>query len=260
MKIDSLLRHSRDAYASLVTNSKSMVTTAGRYAADAGKVRWIWPDICQKLDLQNATSLFDIGCGYGSVTQQCLRYAKKRNLSITLMDIPEIIASVRQDLLPTNQRSTVKFIEGLFPNHCPASFLKKVQFDRVLLYSVIHYTTQPRRLIDAAVRLLRPGGRLLIGDIPNLNKKGRFLASPFGHRFEARYRNSKLSDIARYRSHQDFVNRNRTPQNAPFSDALVLSVSRRYRKEGFDVFVLPQPDNLPFCYTREDLLICRPKD
>ena len=62
-----------------------------------------------------------------------------------------------------------------------------VKYERILLYSVIHYTDQPKELIFSALAHLAPGGMLLIGDIPNISRKGRFLATEHGRIFVPRF-------------------------------------------------------------------------
>ena len=59
------------------------------------------------------------------------------------------------------------------------------------MYSMIHYTSRPWALVEAGVNLLKPGGRLLIGDIPNRDAKARFLDSPAGREFAVQWEDRK---------------------------------------------------------------------
>jgi len=38
----------------------------------------------------------------------------------------------------------------------------------------------------------------------------------------------------------------------------VVDLIARFRRQGFDTFVLPQSTSLPFGHTREDILVTRP--
>jgi hypothetical protein len=43
-----------------------------------------------------------------------------------------------------------------------------------------------------------------------------------------------------------------------FDDKTVLELAGRFRSEGFHAYMLPQPADLPFGRTREDMLVIRP--
>ena len=54
-----------------------------------------------------------------------------------------------------------------------------------------------------------------------------------------------------------------TPPDASlprFDDALVLRLVAVLRARGFSAYLLPQPPDLPFGNTREDILACRPPE
>lgn len=225
-----------------------------RPASTIGKGGAIWRDIRGKLGLRRGGRFLDIGCGFGEVTQKFLADAERIELDVVLVDIPEVVARLRrEEPLPSGR---VRCYGGVFPSRLPVGFRQEKSFDFVLAYSVLHYTDQPRRFIAAACRLLAPGGRLLIGDLPNVHRKGRFLASAFGRQFEAAYRGMPESALPRYRDQQEYFRRCRD-QNRGINDSLITDTLRTYRKRGYDVFVLPQPVTMPFAHTREDLLICR---
>lgn len=225
-----------------------------RPASTIGKGGAIWRDIRDKLGLRRGCRFLDIGCGFGEVTQKFLVDADRLELDVVLVDIPEVVARLRREDPRPSRR--IKYYGGIFPSRLPADFRREKLFDFVLAYSVLHYTDQPRRFIASACRLLAPGGRLLIGDLPNVHRKGRFLASAFGRQFESEYRGLPDSELPRYRDQQDYFRRCRD-QNKRINDNLVADALRTYRERGYDVFVLPQRAAMPFGHTREDLLICR---
>ena len=44
-------------------------------------------------------------------------------------------------------------------------------------------------------------------------------------------------------------------QEMSINDDLIFMILQRYRLMGFETYLLPQKENLPLCYTREDILI-----
>lgn len=253
--MESNQKRSNQLFVKFLTDSRDPVTTAGRYAFDKPRLKYIWKDILKKLDIKPHMSLFDIGCGYGKITANCIALAKEKSLKLSMMDIPEILKAVKEDYLRNKKVANIRFHSGFFPGDLPANFKQK--FDRILIYSVLHYTDHPLSFIDSAVKLLKPEGKLLIGDIPNMNKKGRFLASVVGRRFDANYKKMPLSKMPKYKSHHDFLSQNKKNPARIVNDTLVLEIFKKYRNLGYDVFVESQPDTLPCCFTREDILICK---
>jgi hypothetical protein len=108
--------------------------------------------------------------------------------------------------------------------------------------------------------MLRPGGRLLIGDIPNLDKKGRFLVTESGRRFDAGYKKVSEDSLPRYANHRDFTKQALANGAPPLDDEFVIDVVAAYRRRGFQAYVLEQPDNLSLNFTREDILLCAPDE
>jgi hypothetical protein len=112
------------------------------------------------------------------------------------------------------------------------------------------------KFIDAAIALLKPGGALLLGDLPNEDNTKRFRVSEAGKEFETEWRarmkkeESATGDPFGIFSDADTL---RT-----FDDAKILHLLARYRAAGLNAHVLPQPSNLPFGHTREDILITLP--
>lgn len=233
------------------TRAVDAATAAGRGKAELGKASWIWADVVRKLHPARGERVLDIGCGFGEVTDHCLAFAKARGVDLLLLDIAPVIRRLRA----RHGSASIRTCTGVFPDRLPASFAREAPFDCILAYSVLHYTDKPAAFIEAAVRLLAPGGRLLIGDLPNVHRKGRFLSSEYGTRFEARYRGVRPSELPVYRDAQDFARR--TTQNRRISDRLVVDAIRRYRSRGYDVWIVPQPARLPYSQTREDLLIAK---
>jgi SAM-dependent methyltransferase len=252
----SIQEKSREYFAKLVLDKKDKTTVAARYSFDSGKENTILKDIIYKLDFKTGQSFLDIGCGYGYLTEYILEYLTKQDLSITLMDIPEIIDAVEQDFIKEKHKN-IHLQKGLFPQ----DFEKELSegYDRVLLYSVLHYSDDPLSLIEAAIKLLNPYGKLLLGDLPNISRKGRFLSSKKGREFEANYRQTTIDKLPLYENQFEFVSKMKADPNyySLIDDNFIKNVITTYTNRGYDVYILPQPETLPMCYTREDMLICK---
>jgi 2-polyprenyl-3-methyl-5-hydroxy-6-metoxy-1,4-benzoquinol methylase len=250
--MDDYQKKNVEYYTKLTRETDDDTLLAARYLVDAGKEEDIWNDIALKIKPIKRQSMLDIGCGCGGLTKVILRKTASLGLDVYMMDIPAVI-----DKLYKNAERKfidgVTFFKGVFPWETPKELFYKT-YDMVLVYSVVQYTEQPFDFIEEVVKLLAPGGRALFGDIPNVNMKGRFLSSKQGRHFEAAYRNIPLEQVPIYRDQCDFVD-NSTGQNKKINDQLLLSVLERYRGQGYNAYLLPEPSSLPFWHTREDLLI-----
>jgi SAM-dependent methyltransferase len=213
---------------------------AGRYLSQSVAEKFILPDIVQKLELNTADSVLDIGCGAGNLTIPLSFWVR----DITGIDHPSCIARFRRRF----SDNSVKLITGSFMETQIASM-----FDKILCYSVLHYLSSEAEVIafvDKALGLLKPGGKALFGDIPNSLKKKRFLASAFGQQFDREWRLEQ----------QEFNEPNpiqlpSDPEVVQFDDDMILRIVGRFRRQNFNCYLLPQSPSLPMGYTREDLLI-----
>ena len=254
--MDERQKETINRYTSLLQQEEiDLAQSVGRHKKHLGLAEKIWDDISNKLSISPNKSFLDIGCGFGELTLYCMKSSIDFELSLHLIDIPEVVRKIKSEMLINTPKNTV-FWEGVFPDVANKKEFP-TGFDLILAYSVIHYTDEPEKFIEKAVSLLNDGGHLLLGDIPNVNKKGRFLSSSFGRKFEAEYRKVDVSDLPIYENHHDFLERCNN-QNKRINDNLVCITIDKYRKAGYQVYVMPQQASLPFSYTREDILISKP--
>ena len=137
-------------------------------------------------------------------------------------------------------------VAGQFPAN--AAKIPASSADAILCYSVFHYVfgfMDVYGFIDEALQLLKPGGEFLLGDIPNISKRNRFLQTPTGEAF-----------------HKNLLNTSEKPsvQSLSFDkgkidDGILLGLISRYRNFGFETYLLPQPDVLPMSNSRDDVVI-----
>jgi cyclopropane fatty-acyl-phospholipid synthase-like methyltransferase len=208
----------------------------------------ICEDIVEKLQLRvkKNQELLDIGSGCSDLPGHLLTISQECNHSLTLLDSEEMHQNLSMAV-----RSGTKQVNAQFP-HCP-EFIYEHQstFDSILCYSVIQYPfleSSIFKFLDSMLVLLKPGGRLLIGDIPNLSMKKRFLNSSAGKEFHEQYfgQNSQVdTDL-------------NTISFNKMDDSVVIALILRARAAGFHAYLVPQSEDLPLSNRREDILIVNP--
>lgn len=210
----------------------------------AGAEAAILADIVSKLPgLAGENRRFlDIGPGCSDLPRMLIELCVECGHEAVLIDSPEMLAQ-----LPDAPQ--VMKLPGRFPDAAATATLAR--FDAILAYSVLHYVFDEGDVLsflDSALDLLAPGGTLLIGDIPNVSKRARFLRSPAGRDF-----------------HEALVGRGDDPPAAltdpapgGLDDGVVLKLVARAREAGCDAYVMPLAPGLPLANRREDIVVTRP--
>jgi SAM-dependent methyltransferase len=211
----------------------------GMYAA-------ILADIERKLPaLAGAkATVVDIGCGAGPLATALRDLCAERGHELVLVDSPEVLAH-------HDERSAMHKLAGRFPDIPELLDGWAGRCDAVLAYSVLQYSfldASVFALLDAALRLLRPGGRALLGDLPNASMRQRFLASEAGREHHRAYTGSDEDPHVPWPA---------LPDGEP-DDAVALALIARARHAGFHAWLVPQAPELPMANRREDLLFAKP--
>ena len=162
---------------------------------------------------------------------------------ITGIDHSSVIDKLTSRLSDLNN---VELIKGNFLN----LKIKKI-YNKIIVYSVLHYLENENevlKFIYKATSLLAPGGKILFGDIPNISKKIRFQSSSYGKEFIKEWE----------RKQAESKNINHLPNDdkiIEFDDDFILRILKKLRDDNYQAYVLPQPPELPFGYSREDILL-----
>lgn len=208
----------------------------------------ICEDIVEKLQLRAKKNqeLLDIGSGCSDLPGHLLKIAQENNHSLTLLDSEEM----HQNLSMAVRMGTQQ-INAQFP-YCPEFIYEhECTFDSILCYSVIQYPFLESSIfgfLDSMLVLLKPGGRLLIGDIPNLSMRRRFLSSSAGKEFHKKCNEENpKADVEWNAISLDKMD-----------DSVVIALIMRARAAGFHAYLVPQSENLPLSNRREDILIVKP--
>lgn len=211
-----------------------------------GREREILRDFLRKLPALRGTGkrILDLGCGCSALARRLVDYCATRKHELVLVDSCEQLAAL-------GASPGAIQIAGRFPD-LPNLFSEYAEsFDAIIVYSVLQYAFPVPTALDfltQALRLLAPGGSLLAGDIPNVEMRFRFLATPAGREFHHRYRNTtEPPRLTRVPEEKDLPD-----------DSFVIGALAHFRARGYDAYVLPQPPALPMANRREDLLIRRP--
>lgn len=207
-----------------------------------GYTHAILQDIFQKLPIDSTREkqIMDIGCGCDELAVEFLRVSERQAHKTILIDSKEML-----DGLPEHPLS-IK-MPGKFPfeDNCLEQYKGKVDF--ILCYSVLFYIFAHDNLfqfLHSAIDMLKPGGKLLLGDIPNIDKRSRFIDSEEGKEFL-----KNAPPLQGSTAHENNAQK--------MDDSVVLSIVTRARRFGCESYLLPQASSLPLSNRREDILIVR---
>lgn len=215
---------------------------AGRYAFQAAAERRVLPDVLGKLSLRPEDRLLEIGCGPGNLLIPLSHFVAE---AVGIDNAPAIERLRARAPLADNLR-------GLAGNFLEMDLAGR-QFDKVLIYSVLHYLSSADQVfafVERAIAACAPGGRLLLGDLTNRDRKARFAASAAGQAVRADWERQ----VAAAGGHA-FEALPVDDELVAIDDALVLELLRRTRAAGHEAYLLSQPPELPFGGSREDILI-----
>lgn len=237
---DDYRRFARDD--SLEASEKIGFPTEKREGYD----RYIFSDVRSKLKAlrQKNKVILDIGVGCGELANLMIENAARNSSKLLLVDSKEMLS-----FLPN--RPFIEKYHGRFPD--VRRIFKKYTggVDAILTYSVLGAVLPDSNIfdfLDCACELLRNGGEMLVGDIPNASKRKRFFSSDAGVEYHKKHTGSDEAPEV------DFLK----IEHDTFDDGVILGILQRYRNFGFDTYLLPQNDRLYFANRREDILIRRP--
>ncbi len=207
----------------------------------------IFADIESKLPAlgsREGISVVDIGCGANPLTDLIIERCRARGHTLTLVDSPEVLAHHRG--VPG-----LHLVPGRFPDTSSLMLDAIGSCDVVLGYSVLQVAFldgSVHGFADAALTLLAPGGRLLLGDLPNASMRRRFLHSDAGHSFHRTYTGRDDDPTVRWP----------LLPSGEIDDGVLSGLVARARDGGFHAWLVPQGAELPMANRREDLLCERP--
>lgn len=99
----------------------------------------------------------DLGCGEGYLTLEASRFARK----VIAVDRSEAVLTRAKDLARRRRRTNIQWKRGELEK-LP---LKDASVDVALLSQALHHADDPSKALAEALRIVRPGGRVLLLDL-----------------------------------------------------------------------------------------------
>ncbi len=250
-------------YGKMAQEIADSTVAVGRSTFQKFSETYMIQDVMNKLELTKQDRVLEIGCGTGTLLFP---------LSVVVAEIygidhPHSIARLTSAPYP----DSCHLIEG---NWLEDDF-RLPQMTKVIIYDVIHYTRsfeQAIAFIEKSLHCVPARGKILVGDIPNADRKKRFEASDYGKKFNEwwwkqreRFRTEEEIQRDQFLSAEirkdEAANRGFSSDNQvlyfEFTDDMIADAVRHFRRAGHECYTLPQKEYLPFGHTREDLLIVK---
>ena len=202
-------------------------------------------DVATKLRVTNTDKLLEIGCGVGLLLTPLSKYVK----SAVGIDHEACLKKYIHFGVPEN----VQLKPGRWPN-----VDIEETFDGIIIYSVMHYLKdrdEALAFVNKCLEVLNKNGRILIADIPNTDMAKRFKASEISKNIDVEYRKSKDAYENNETRVQESLFSDIQETGTYLNDLFATELLSYFRKQNLDAFILPQPQELPFSFSREDILI-----
>jgi len=130
---------------------------AGRFGKDYVPGR-SWKALAEAfIKILNYDTVADLGAGEGTLAQLLAQRAKK----VIAIDLSPKMVEFGQNLAIQNGLDNVEFRVGDIEN--PP--IDSSSLDLAILSQALHHAEQPQTAVDAAFRILKPGGRLIVLDL-----------------------------------------------------------------------------------------------
>lgn len=154
-----------DFFNELALKTNSYMNTARMFSLNFNVYRDTFNDINKKMEFRPQDVVLDLGGGCGQIT----KYIAERCEKVILADGAEEAVKFAKNKLK-NYHNVGYSIFDITAFPLPFSDCK---FDKIICYSVVHYLQdygQFENLLKELLRISKTGGKILIGDIPLVEK------------------------------------------------------------------------------------------
>lgn len=235
MKFTRISRKAQEHF-SILSRSTSTTERVGRPIRAEQIENQIFREICEKVNLSTKKNILDIGSGCGKLAKLLIEFSLRSGSKVTFVDSVEVIQVLKDENIEITS-SQFKTVDGYFPD---ISSVLDTNYDCIIAYSVMHYVENPKNFLLDALKLLDDTGVLFIGDIPNSDKKRRFMTKD-----KQDYHFNRIGK-------KDF--------SRQYSERELGKYIKLLKKRGFEAYLLPQADTFPHSGSREDLLVFRNRE
>lgn len=227
---------------------KNIHISSSRYEFQREFLPDILVDIKKKLKISSRDKLLDIGCGLGLFLIPLSFFCKEAYG----LDHPNFIRAIKIYFKFFNKKNLIS-----------GNFLKlklKKKFDKILIYSVVHYLKSEKefiKFINNSLELLSKKGILLIGDIPIFEYEKKFITSERGkiyyrsfHKLKNSYKKKgKFFGISNYLLKQNYDNK------LIKIDLSIVKNIKKYLEKKYTVKVVRHKNKSIFHNTRIDIIV-----
>lgn len=236
----------------LASGMNAYLNTGRPFSLDFQVYRRTFDDIDRKLGFQKEDRVLDLGGGCGQIA----KYIAAKTAEVVLVDgAKNALAIARKNLChQANVRCQLVDITIL-----PLPFTDNY-FNRVVCYSVVHYLNdfdEFRSLVIELLRVVKPGGKILIGEIPLSDKSKAY----FEERRKKPLLNFALNVRYYYKKYMTKlfyllggVDETQT-KGLNYSRKIIYDILNTISGVRFEF--LAQDKKLPVANSREDLLIVK---
>jgi ubiquinone/menaquinone biosynthesis C-methylase UbiE len=193
-------------------------------------------DVIEKLSLKKEDRFLDAGCGSGVFLSEITKHIQVKAVGIDFSAAHLKLARQNIPDLPFLATSI---------EHLP---FQSSSFDKVLSYSVFHCLEDWKKGMDEFLRVSKPGGKILIGDVPSSRHKYKMYLYSLAGLF------SSFKSIKKMKEKWNYLE-----EEIPWSWVNLDEVKTYVEKKGFSCKILSQPKHRQFesitYHYRFDLLI-----
>lgn len=246
-----------DFYNNLVANTKNKSCQNGAmFTVDRKVYQRTFDDINSKMKFGKDDVVLDVGCGNGEIAKFIAPFVGK----MVLIDgASNMLEFARQSL---KNFTNVEFSQTDINKNIDFSALGR--FDKIICYSVVHYLDNYQRfesLLQELIKALNPRGRILVGDIPLVDKREKYLLERkkkvllnlFGN--IKHFSKKTITNFLTAKTERS----SELKDNMRFDRKKIMSTIEKLQTNDLNLNLVEQRSGLPFFNSREDLLVIKEK-
>jgi len=233
----------QQAYNALINSNLTSTEISGRYNFMNIEEKNSINNVINLIEVNPNDNILDIGSNDGKMTIP-LSYLSK---SVTCVDSVDLNNFIKQKKI-----SNINFYSGNFIN-----LEINDKFDKIIVYSVLHCLKSDDlyKFIDKCLELLNVNGILLFGDIPNIDKKQRYLEKYQTETERLEWEKIMKQNKENIDKQSEYLKNIKNVDLVTFNDDNIFELIKYIRKKGFNCYIQNQADGLPYNKTREDIIV-----